>query len=91
MQSFLHILQSHKTNTKNTEPTDCQSALTRPQCMQVIKIISFNNLQFQKNTLILHCLYADDTLSAGKDNAIRLAACRGDTIYGKAFITRFVH
>ena len=59
--------------------------------MQVIKIISFNNFQFQKNTLILHCLYADDTLSAGKDNAIRLAACRGDTIYGKAFITRFVH
>ena len=56
--------------------------------MQVIKIISFNNLQFQKNTLFLHCLYADDTLSAGKDNAIRLAACRG---YGKAFITRFVH
>lgn len=91
MQSFLHILLSAKTNTKNTEPTDSQSALMRPQCMQVIKIISFNNLQFQKNTLILHCLYADDTLSAGKDNAIRLAACRGDTIYGKAFITRFVH
>lgn len=45
----------------------------------------------KKKELILHCLYAEDALSVGKDIAKQLAVLCGDTIYGKAFITRFVH